>query len=67
MYTVNGTPFDSFLAAVKAASEVGGNVILSTTGAVKWSPAPAVSRKRLRRYREQLNACKAQTNLRPEA
>lgn len=59
MYSVNSTTFEFFSDAVKAAKAVNGNVILVSTGDVKWSPAPAVSAKKLRRYQSDLNAYNA--------
>lgn len=59
MYSVNGTTFVDYFAAVKAAKAIGSVVVLASTGEVKWSPAPAVSESRKRVYQSRLNAYKA--------
>lgn len=60
MYEVNGTKFDLFLPAARAAAAIGALVIEVSTGLVRWSPAPPVSAKRAARYREQQAAYAAQ-------
>jgi hypothetical protein len=60
MYLVNNTTFCSYMDAIKSAKAANANVILTTTGEVKWSPLPPVSAKRMRRYHSQMNAYNAQ-------
>ncbi len=59
-YTVNGTGFDSFLAAIRLAKELGCDVIETATGSRRWTPAPPVSAKAIRRYENQKAAYEAQ-------
>lgn len=60
LYTVNGKPFESFKEAIAKASKTGSHVIEIRTGIVRWSPAPPVSAKRLRMYKERQAAFAAQ-------
>ena len=41
MYTVNGHPYASFLAAIKHAQSIGADVIEAETGKRRWTPAAA--------------------------
>lgn len=47
-YSVNGTGFNSFFAAIAHAKELGAEVIENATGNRRWAPAPkkAVSKVR---------------------
>lgn len=63
MYSVEGQIYNSFLAAIGAAEKIGANVIMVSNGSVKWSPAPQVSRKKMRKYQNQLAAYNAQQQL----
>ena len=63
MYQVNETKFDSFFQATRAAQPLRANVVEVETGNVRWSPAPAVSSKKLRRYAEQKAAYAAQCRM----
>lgn len=63
-YTVNGTGFDSYFAAIKYANAIRANVIDGATGRVIWTPAPAVSATKTRRYERQLAAYTAYKNSR---
>ena len=47
-YTVNGRGFESFTAAIKAASAARADVIETATGLRRWTPAPAAKRPRVR-------------------
>jgi len=58
-YTVDGTPFTSFTAAVAAASRTQSRVVETATGLTRWSPAPPVSTRRLAYYHERLAAHEA--------
>ena len=60
-YTVEatGNTFASFNQAIREANIFKCNV-LDENGNSKWSPAPPVSAKRMRRYNEQLAAYQAQ-------
>ena len=60
MYRVNEMKFESFLQAIRAAAPLRANVVEVETGNVRWSPAPLVSSKKLRRYAEQKAAYEAQ-------
>lgn len=55
-YEVDGHGFNSFLQAIKAAKASGSTVVETATGNVRWRPAPPVSEKRMREYRDRLNA-----------
>lgn len=46
MYDVNGTKFESFSAAVKAAQPLRADVIEVATGLRRWTPAPLKTRTR---------------------
>jgi len=59
VYKVNETTYSSFLAAIDAAKKIGANVVLASNGSVKWSPAPAVSKKKMRKYYGDLAAYEA--------
>jgi hypothetical protein len=52
-YTVNGNGFETFKAAVAFASACRGEVLEAATGIVRWTPAPAVSAAKVRRYEQQ--------------
>lgn len=59
MYQVNNRTFTSFLTAVAVAKESGSEVF-DSNGVRRWHPAPAVSGKKARLYKERLAAYNAQ-------
>ena len=56
MYTVNGKPFQSFTAAIAYANPLRADVLDVATGARRWTPAPTVSKARMKKYENQKNA-----------
>lgn len=65
MYIIEttGEKVESFTSAIRIANELNSNVIESATGIVRWEPAPAVSKKAMRRYNERLSAYDAYNKL----
>lgn len=59
-YTVNNEPFNSFKEAVARADKLKADVIEVATGVRRWTPAPSVSSKKLKMYRERQAAFEAQ-------
>lgn len=61
MYTIKNTgqETESFAVAVKMAQAIDSQVIEKKTGIVRWEPAPAISNKKMRVYRERLAAHEA--------
>ena len=59
MYTVNGVEHKDYFAAIEDAKEKGAQVLDAGNGLVRWEPAPAVSAKKMRQYREQKAAHEA--------
>lgn len=59
MYQANDKTFVSFFDAIKYAKSANTDVIEIETGLRRWTPAPAVSAKKMRRYQEQLAAYQA--------
>ncbi len=53
----------SYMKAVKIASEIGSKVIDENTGMVKWEPAPEITEKKIKRYRERKSAYDAYQEL----
>jgi hypothetical protein len=62
-YHVNEIGFSGFIAALRYAETIRGNVIETANGKVRWSPAPPVSAARMRKYRNQQNAYAAQCRM----
>lgn len=62
MYEIKttGEKFDSFMKATRAAAAIGAEVFEVATGLRRWAPAPKVTAKRMRQYREQAAAFAAQ-------
>jgi hypothetical protein len=62
MYKVEATGEikTSYFEAIRAAENLGCNVVMADTGAVRWRPAPTVSAKKMRIYKERLAAYQAQ-------
>lgn len=60
MYTVNGEVFNSYMAAVKKATEVNADVIQADNGIRRWTPPAPVSKAKLRRYKDGMAAYDAQ-------
>ena len=48
MYTVNGTEFNSFLKAIEFANSIKADVVETSTGLRRWSPAKVSSKKKVR-------------------
>lgn len=65
MYKIEKTGQEekSFMAAIKIASAIDSEVIEIKTGIVRWTPAPKVSAKRMRRYEEHKRAREAYEKL----
>jgi hypothetical protein len=59
-YHVNEIGFSGFIAAVRYAETIRGNVIETATSKVRWSPTPPVSAAKMRKYRDHKNAYAAQ-------
>ena len=57
---ITGEKFNSFTKAIAAARAIDAEVIEVATGLRRWAPAPKVSWKRMRQYREQAAAYAAQ-------
>lgn len=57
---ITGEKFNSFTKAIAAARAIDAEVIEVATGLRRWAPAPKVSWKRMRQYREQSAAYAAQ-------
>ena len=57
---ITGEKFNSFTKAIAAARAIDAEVIEVSTGLRRWAPAPKVSGKRMRQYREQAAAYAAQ-------
>lgn len=53
---VTGEMFGSFMQAVASAKKIDAEVFEVETGMRRWAPAPKVSSKRIRQYREQASA-----------
>ena len=62
MYEVKATgeKFASFAGAVATARAIGSKVFEVSTGLCRWEPAPNISNKRMRYYRERCAAYAAQ-------
>lgn len=60
MYSVNDKIFNSYLEAIAEANTTNSFVIETATGTVRWEPAPEVSSKKIREYKNRLNAYNAQ-------
>ena len=62
MYEIKSTGerFYSFLDATRTAAAIRADVFEVETGARRWTPAPQVSKKRMRQYHEQAAAYAAQ-------
>ena len=58
--TKTGERFDSFMKAIAAGKVADSEVLEIATGLVRWNPAPKVTEKKMRIYRERLNAYAAQ-------
>jgi len=58
MYIIETTSekVDSYMKAVQIASGLNSKVIEASSGIVRWEPAPAVSKKAMRRYNERVSA-----------
>jgi hypothetical protein len=62
-YHVNEIEFSGFIAAVRYAETIRGNVIETATSKVRWSPTPPVSAAKMRKYRDHQNAYAAQCRM----
>jgi hypothetical protein len=62
MYEIKttGEKFNSFLKAISAARAINAEVFEAANGVRRWAPAPKVTEKRMRKYREQESAYAAQ-------
>lgn len=60
MYKVNEIEFSSWTKAVEYADSTKATVYGVREGRIVWSPAPTVSAKKMRMYRERMAAYKAQ-------
>ena len=61
-YKVGSETFESFSKAVAYAGSINENVFGIRESRVVWTPAPPVSAKKMRMYRERLAAYRAQEN-----
>lgn len=62
-YSVNGTQFTSYLAAIAAARQNNSDVIEIATGLIRWTPPKSVSKKRMNQYAHQKAAYEAQERM----